>query len=112
MADSTSPPDAPGSPKSPAEQAIRDCLSRYWRSNLKIMLVLLTIWFVAGAVLGILLADVLSPIRIGGFPLGFWFAQQGSIVTFVVLILIYSILMNRLDKRHHDEITRIKREGL
>lgn len=112
MADSTSPPDTPGSFKSPTEQAIRDCLRRYWRSNLKIMLVLLVVWFIAGGVLGILLADVLSPIRIGGFPLGFWFAQQGSIVTFVVLILIYSILMNRLDKRHHDEITRIKREGL
>lgn len=109
MADNTIPP---ATPENPFEQAIRDCLSRYWRSNLKIMLILLAIWFVAGGVLGILLADVISPIRLGGFPLGFWFAQQGSIITFVVLILIYSILMNRLDKSHHDEITRIRQEGL
>lgn len=109
MANDTTPPSTPDNP---SEQAIRDCLSRYWRSNLKIMLILLAVWFVAGGVLGILLADVISPIRLGGFPLGFWFAQQGSILVFVVLILIYSILMNRLDKRHHDEIARIKREGL
>ena len=83
-------------------------LRRYWRSNLIIMAVLLTIWAVVGLGCGILFADWLNQFKLGGFPLGFWFAQQGSIITFVILILIYCILLNRLDRRHHDELQALR----
>lgn len=69
----------------------------YWRTNLKLMSVLLAVWFVVSYVLGILLVEPLNNIVINGFPLGFWFAQQGSIVTFVILIGVYVWRMDRLD---------------
>jgi putative solute:sodium symporter small subunit len=72
-------------------------LHRYWHRNLKYLLVLLSIWFIVSYGFGILFADDLNRVSIGGFPLGFWFAQQGSIYVFVVLIFIYVWLMNRLD---------------
>ncbi len=71
----------------------------YWRSNLRYLLILLAIWFVVSYGCGILFVDQLDRIRIGGFKLGFWFAQQGSIYVFVVLIFVYVWLMNRLDRR-------------
>lgn len=71
---------------------------RYWRKNLKYLAILLAIWFVFSFGCGILFADWLDGFRVAGFPLGFWFAQQGSIYVFVVLIFIYVILMNRLDR--------------
>lgn len=70
----------------------------YWKQNLKYLLILLIIWFVASYGAGILFADALNNIRVGGFKLGFWFAQQGSIYTFVILIFVYVRLMNKLDK--------------
>ena len=70
----------------------------YWRRNLRYLLVLLSIWFVVSFGFGIIFVDALDRIRIGGFKLGFWFAQQGSIYVFVVLIFIYVFLMNRLDR--------------
>ena len=73
---------------------------RYWRANLRILAVLLAIWFVVSYGAGILFADQLDRIRIGGFKLGFWFAQQGSIYVFVALIFVYVVLMNRLDRKH------------
>lgn len=73
---------------------------RYWRTNLKYLAVLLSIWFLVSYGFGILLVDQLDTIRVGGFRLGFWFAQQGSIYVFVVLIFVYVWLMNRLDKRY------------
>jgi putative solute:sodium symporter small subunit len=73
--------------------------SRYWRTNLRYLAVLLLIWFAVSFGCGILLADSLNHFRIGGAPLGFWFAQQGSIYVFVVLIFVYVYLMNRLDAR-------------
>lgn len=74
-------------------------LGAYWRRNLRYVLALLSIWFVASYGFGILLADVLNTVRIPGtgFKLGFWFAQQGSIYVFVVLVFVYARLMNRLD---------------
>ena len=75
------------------------------------MAVLLVIWAVAGLGCGVLLADRLNAYSIGGFPLGFWFAQQGSIVVFVLLILVYALLLNRLDARHHVELEEIARGG-
>lgn len=75
-------------------------LKDYWRKNLKYLIVLLTIWFIVSFGCGILFVDELNKIRLGGFKLGFWFAQQGSIYVFVVLIFVYVSLMNRLDKKY------------
>jgi putative solute:sodium symporter small subunit len=75
-------------------------LKAYWKENLVIISVLLTIWFAVSYVCGILLANQLDAYRIGGFPLGFWFANQGSLVTFVVLIWVYVGLMDRLDIKY------------
>ncbi len=72
----------------------------YWRRNLTYVGVLLAIWFLVSYGFGILLAEPLNRIRIGGFGLGFWFAQQGSIYVFVALIFVYVRLMNRLDRRY------------
>ncbi len=85
---------------------IHAALERYWRANLKIMAILLVIWAVVPFGFGILLADWLNQFRLPftGFPLGFWFAQQGSIVVFVICILVYCVAMNRLDRRHHAEL--------
>ena len=74
---------------------------RYWLQNLKYLVVLLSIWFLVSYVFGILLVEQLNTIKIGGFKLGFWFAQQGSIYVFVILIFIYIGLMNRLDKKYN-----------
>ena len=71
----------------------------YWRKNLQYLSILLSIWFLVSFVFGILLVDELDQIRIGGFGLGFWFAQQGAIYVFVILIFVYVWLMNRLDKK-------------
>ena len=72
----------------------------YWRKNLQYLALLLAIWFVASYGCAILFVDYLDKIKIGGFRLGFWFAQQGAMYVFVVLIFIYIKLMNRLDKKH------------
>ena len=72
---------------------------QYWRRNLRYLGVLLAVWFAVSFGCGILFVDELDTIRIGGFKLGFWFAQQGAIYVFVVLIFVYVFLMNRLDKK-------------
>jgi len=71
----------------------------YWRVNLRYLVILLSVWALVSFGFSILWVDQLDTIRIGGFKLGFWFAQQGSIFTFVILIFIYINLMNRLDKK-------------
>ncbi|MDA9037340.1 DUF4212 domain-containing protein [Flavobacteriaceae bacterium] len=77
----------------------------YWKTNLKYLGILLCIWFIVSFVFGILLAETLNQFQIGGFPLGFWFAHQGSIYSFVILIFVYVYLMNKLDKKFDvDEI--------
>lgn len=73
-------------------------MKAYWRRNLKYLTILLAIWFAVSYGAGILFADVLNQVRMGGFKLGFWFAQQGSIYVFVILIFVYVWLMNKLDK--------------
>ncbi|RAV30483.1 DUF4212 domain-containing protein [Sinomicrobium soli] len=76
----------------------------YWKENVQYLLVLLLIWFLVSYGAGILFRDVLDTIRIGGFELGFWFAQQGSMYVFVVLIFVYVRLMNGLDRKYgYDE---------
>ena len=75
----------------------------YWRSNLKILSILLSIWFIVSFGFGIIFSDFLDQFQIGGFKLGFWFAQQGSIYLFVSLIFIYIHLMNNLDKKYKNK---------
>ena len=72
----------------------------YWKENLKYLIILLSIWFIVSYGCGILFKDALNEIRLGGFKLGFWFAQQGSIYVFVILIFVYVKLMNKLDKKY------------
>ena len=71
---------------------------RYWKKNLQYIFTLLGIWFFVSYCCGILLVEQLNTIKIGGFKLGFWFAQQGSIYVFVILVFVYVYLMNGLDK--------------
>lgn len=71
---------------------------KYWKKNLSYLTILLIIWFVVSFVFGIILVDELNSIRLGGFKLGFWFAQQGAIYVFVILTFVYIKLMNKLDK--------------
>ena len=75
-------------------------LAAYWKKNLSYMVILLTIWAVVSYGCGILFAEQLNAIKIGGFPLGFWFAQQGAIYVFVVLIFVYYQLMQKLDREY------------
>lgn len=75
-------------------------LKKYWRTNLKYLGILLSFWFLVSYVMGIVLVDELNSFKLGGFKLGFWFAQQGSIYFFVLIIMIYIGLMNRLDKKY------------
>ena len=70
----------------------------YWKRNIRILLILLLVWFVVSYGCGILFADSLNQFKIGGFPLGFWFAQQGAIYVFTILIFVYVYLMNKLDR--------------
>jgi putative solute:sodium symporter small subunit len=72
----------------------------YWRANLRLVVGCLIVWFLSSYVFGVLLADVLNTIRLGGFRLGFWFAQQGSIYIFVALIFFYAWRMNKLDQKY------------
>lgn len=71
----------------------------YWQANLRLLLSLLVVWFVVSFGFGILFVDALNQIHLGGFKLGFWFAQQGSIFTFVILIFVYAAKMNSLDRK-------------
>jgi putative solute:sodium symporter small subunit len=71
----------------------------YWQANVRMLIVLLIIWFVVSYGLGIILVEPMNSIMLGGYPLGFWFAQQGAIYAFLVLIFIYAAMMNRLDKK-------------
>jgi putative solute:sodium symporter small subunit len=74
-------------------------MTAYWKVNLRYLTILLSIWFIVSYGFGILLVEPLNEIRLGGFKLGFWFAQQGSIYAFLILIFVYVRLMNKLDKK-------------
>tara|TARA_Y100000768_G_scaffold333705_1_gene273975 strand:- start:1499 stop:1756 length:258 start_codon:yes stop_codon:yes gene_type:complete len=78
---------------------MKDRNKKYWKANLKIVFSLLILWFIASFGFGIIFSDSLDEIKIGGFKLGFWFAQQGSIYIFVIIIFLYVWLMKRLDKK-------------
>jgi putative solute:sodium symporter small subunit len=72
----------------------------YWKENVRLLITLLIIWFAVSFGLGIILAPLLNNIMIAGYPLGFWFAQQGAIYTFIVLIFVYVFRMNALDRKY------------
>lgn len=96
------------------EPVSRRAPAQYWRRNLRYLAILLTIWFAVSYGAGILFAESLNALRIPGtgFPLGFWFAQQGSIYVFVVLIFVYVALMNRLDREFdvdEEDAARLRR---
>lgn len=78
-------------------------LKEYWARNVRLMVILLAIWAFVSYFLGIILVVPLNTIKLGGFPLGFWFAQQGSIYVFVVLIFVYCKLMRNLDREYDVE---------
>lgn len=81
--------------KADAQRVRRDL---YWSTNLRVIFGCLTVWAVVSLGFGILLAEPLNAFSLGGYPLGFWFAQQGSIYTFLILIFFYAWRMNKLDK--------------
>ena len=72
----------------------------YWRANLKLVLGCMIVWFIVSFGFGIILVEPLNSIRLGGYKLGFWFAQQGSIYVFVALIFFYAKRMGKLDREH------------
>lgn len=75
-------------------------MKAYWKENLRYLIILLSIWFVVSYGAGILFVEQLNAIKIGGFKLGFWFAQQGSMYVFVILIFVYVKMMTKLDKKY------------
>ena len=87
---------------------------RYWRSNVRIMTTLIFVWAMAGLGAGVLFADRLNAYTLPGtgFPLGFWFAHQGSIIAFVLVMFVYCLLMNRLDAEHHRKIEESPDRGV
>jgi len=87
---------------------VAEAIRRYWRKNVRVMAACLLVWAAAGLGCGVLFADTLNRYSLGGFPLGFWFAQQGSIIVFVLLILVYGLALNRLDAEHHRDLERIR----
>jgi putative solute:sodium symporter small subunit len=80
--------------------AVNQDFKAYWKENLTYVIILLSIWFVVSYLCGIVFADALDNIKLAGFPLGFWFASQGSEVIFVILIAVYVKLMNKLDIKY------------
>jgi len=72
----------------------------YWKENVRLIAICLVIWFVVSYGFGILLVEPLNTISIGGYKLGFWFAQQGSIIAFLLIIVFYTVMMNKLDRKY------------
>jgi len=77
-----------------------DNAQKYWKANINLIIVLLVIWALVSLVFGILLAPALSNVYLGQLPLGFWFAQQGSMIVFVILIFVYSWRMDKIDQEY------------
>ncbi len=77
-------------------------MDSYWKANLKILFWLLLAWFVVSFGFGIIFSEYLDQFRIAGFKLGFWFSQQGSIYSFVIIIFVYVYLMGKLDREYRD----------
>ena len=77
-----------------------DSREQYWKANIRLVSILLVVWFIVSFLFGILLVEPLNAISVGGYKLGFWFAQQGSIYVFVILIYVYVKMMNRIDEKY------------
>ena len=77
--------------------------NKYWQENIRILKILLGIWFIVSFLMSVIFVDQLDVIRIGGFKFGFWMAQQGSIYIYVTLIFVYLRMMNNLDRKYHHE---------
>lgn len=77
-----------------------DNAQAYWKENLRLLKICLVIWFIVSYGFGILLVEPLNAIQLGGYKLGFWFAQQGSIYVFILLIFFYAVSMGRLDRKY------------
>jgi putative solute:sodium symporter small subunit len=88
----------------------KQSIQRYWRHNVLIILSFLCVWFIVAIVLGVILVEQLNTVKLGGFPLGFWIAQQGSIYCFVIIILVYCCLMEYGDKKFHLEESKRKEQ--
>jgi putative solute:sodium symporter small subunit len=91
----TAPNTAPTDPNNRATLA-----AAYWRAHIRVLLSLLVVWFIVSFGFGIIAVDELNKIQFYGFKLGFWWAQQGSIYVFVVLIFVYAWLMHRIDRKY------------
>ncbi len=78
----------------------KDNAQDYWMANIKLIAILLGIWALVSYGFGIILAPALNSIYIGSLPMGFWFAQQGSMFTFIILIFVYSYLMDKIDQQY------------
>lgn len=79
---------------------LSDNAQAYWKANLRLLGVCLVVWFVVSYGLGLLLVEPLNAIQLGGYKLGFWFAQQGSIYVFIAIIFFYAFRMNQLDRKY------------
>ena len=97
-----------GQSDSDSRDLIRESLYRdYWRAHILVVSALLFVWFLVSFVFGIFFSDQLNEIRIYGFKLGFWWAHQGSIFTFVLIIYVYSTIMARIDKRFQTKLEKV-----
>ena len=94
-----------------ASDRVQAARRRHWRRNVTLTLCLLAVWAAVSLGCGVLFADALNAYTFVGAPLGFWFAQQGAVITFVFLILIYALAMGRLDRRLKEELEQLQREG-
>lgn len=105
MSDSSATPGAapgaaPPSSSAPGAASAQGDPKAYWRANITFVAVLLLIWFTVSCVCSIFLVETLNEFHLGGFPLGFWFAQQGSVIVFILLILVYAIGMGWIDRKY------------
>lgn len=94
-----------------ASDRVQAAHQRHWRRNVRLTLSLLFVWAAVSLGCGVLFADALNAYTFVGAPLGFWFAQQGAVITFVFLILVYAVAMGRLDRRLKSELQELEREG-
>lgn len=107
-----SQPDVNQDASPPPPEGGNDWRREYWKRNLRLVSILLVIWFVVSFGCGILFVEPLNQVTMFGYPLGFWFAQQGSIYVFLLLILVYAVGMDRLDKQFGvDEASNGEAEG-
>lgn len=96
----TDPSVDTGASETSPETSPTSARDAYWRENLTLMSILLVIWFVVSFGFGILGRDILDQVSIGGAPMGFWFAQQGSIIVFIILIFVYAARMSAIERKY------------